>query len=114
MPDGTLALRWLVGHWRGTSPEQRAAAAALVPELGWLEPPPPASGGPGLGMVAAGRLGGELAAALDAVYVAQKRSDLFYTGIAEQIAGEIASSGRGPRDPDRGPRGADAAGDVRR
>lgn len=91
MPDGTLALRWLVGHWRDISPEQRAAAAALVPELGRLQPPPPASGGPGLGMLAASGLGGELAAALDAVYAAQKRSDLFYTGFAEQIAGEISS-----------------------
>ena len=75
IPSGTAALRWLVGHWQAITPEQRAAAAALVPELQDLR--------------AGSTATGVNAPAAVRVAPTPKRSDFFYTQLAEQAAKDI-------------------------
>jgi hypothetical protein len=73
--DGTAALRWIVGHWSEITPAQRSAAAHVVPELGGLS----AGSAPAR------------AAVQPAALRTQRRSDFFYTQLAQQIEPEIAA-----------------------
>ena len=95
IPDGSFAVRWLMGHWTQLTSAQRAAAVKLVPDLAHLSDGSghagvaPASGAPRLGRVqtAALRLRGP-----------QQRSDFFYQQYANQEAKDIAAKVGHPLD----------------
>jgi hypothetical protein len=76
--DGTIALRWLVGSWTKIRADQRAAAIALVPELANLTTSPAAE------VIAPTVL-------RPVALTTPRRSDFFYTQLAQQIATEIAA-----------------------
>jgi hypothetical protein len=87
MPSGTMALRWLGSFWDKITADQRTAAVALIPELGGFAVGPSTTAriaiddavyrpGPGSPVV---------------VLAAQKRSNAFYTQLAQQMVAEIGS-----------------------
>jgi hypothetical protein len=93
IPDATGPLQWLVGHWADITPDQRAAAIQLVPELASLDH------GAGSTATAAADRNEQGPTTGDAVLVkatpTPRRSDFFYTQIANQAAGkEGAKVGR--------------------
>jgi hypothetical protein len=77
IPSGTWALRALVGHWDAITPEQRRAAAELVPSLATL---PDAGAGSGQ-IIGAGHRAGPT----------PRRGAAFYTELAEEIAEDIGA-----------------------
>jgi hypothetical protein len=83
--SGTMAMRWLVSYWAKLTPAQRAAAIALVPDLAGLT----ASALPG-GATIAEAVARPGNAPVPAAGGAPKRSDAFYTELAQRLVTEIA------------------------
>ncbi|HEX6869504.1 MAG TPA: hypothetical protein VF163_00275, partial [Micromonosporaceae bacterium] len=77
--SGSAALRWLVGHWADISAEQQAAAGRLVPELAGLQPV--AAVTPQQAVIGAAWREGP----------APRRSDTFYTTLAQQLATQLGT-----------------------
>lgn len=72
--SGSIAIRWIVGHWAEITAEQRAAAVRLVPELG---------------KTGSGTHNRVMPAAYPAAYQAPKRPPTYYQVLAMQMADEI-------------------------
>jgi hypothetical protein len=78
IPSGTVALRWLVSHWKEISSQQRDAAAVAVPELKAVR-------------LTNGGVAAVINVPADLRRAAPKRSDFFYTQMAEQTAKDIGA-----------------------
>ena len=83
--SGTIAVRWLVSYWDELTPEQQAAAIEAIPELAGLAQ---TSDAPGHIVEAVER---PAPVALRAPSLAQRRSNAFYTGLANGMISEIGA-----------------------
>ena len=94
IPDGSFAVRWLMGHWTQLTSAQRAAAVKLVPDLAHLSD--------GSGHAGTASAGGDPQAALIHTAAlrlrAPQRSDFFYEQYANQEAKDIAAKVGHPLD----------------